>query len=227
MQRRPGRTICGIGAVGRALDQVAHNKLAWHARHSAQQRRDVHRTSHTADTATAVASCEAGPDRQAIDRGLLDRVWQHMDEELRSIASRRLEGMNTAHAATMFESRRSGDASTRRLPMATSSFNYRSYENRTGKVEKPVISCRSSVGPMDCGRRCSNPSLILLRSATCRSPDRAGFLLRTCKAPIIGWIAARALENDTCPHPFQEWTRSSKTRNGLIFIRPLPSETRA
>jgi RNA polymerase sigma-70 factor (ECF subfamily) len=81
------------------LTKMAHNKLAWHARHSGQQRRDVRRTSHSADVATAIASCEAGPDRQAISRELLDQVWQHMDEELRSIASRRLQGMNWAQIA--------------------------------------------------------------------------------------------------------------------------------
>jgi DNA-directed RNA polymerase specialized sigma24 family protein len=81
------------------LTKMAHNKLAWHARHSLQQRRDVRRTPHSVDGATSVASGAAGPVRQAVGRELLEQVWQHMGEELREVASLRLTGKSWAEIA--------------------------------------------------------------------------------------------------------------------------------
>ena len=74
------------------LTKMAHNKLAWHARHSSQQRRDMHRASNTTDVAVSVASPAAGPVRQALGRELLEQVWQQMDGELRQMAAHRLDG---------------------------------------------------------------------------------------------------------------------------------------
>lgn len=81
------------------LTKMAHNKLAWHARHSSQQRRDIHRAPHTADTTLGIASCAAGPVRQTLGRELLEQVWQHMDVELRQMASLRLNGKGWAEIA--------------------------------------------------------------------------------------------------------------------------------
>ncbi len=84
------------------LTKMAHNKLAWHARYSSQQRRDVHResdTAETADTAVGIISCAAGPVRQALGRELLEQVWMHMDGELRQMALHRIDGKCWAEIA--------------------------------------------------------------------------------------------------------------------------------
>jgi RNA polymerase sigma-70 factor (ECF subfamily) len=81
------------------LTKMAHNKLAWHARHSLQQRRDVRRTPHSMDATASVASGAASPVRQALGRELLEQVWQHMGEELREVASLRLNGKSWSEIA--------------------------------------------------------------------------------------------------------------------------------
>jgi RNA polymerase sigma-70 factor (ECF subfamily) len=75
------------------LTKMAHNKLAWHARHSSQQRRDIRRKVQSNDLAVGIASSAAGPVRTALARELLDQVWQQMDGELRQMATHRLNGM--------------------------------------------------------------------------------------------------------------------------------------
>jgi RNA polymerase sigma-70 factor (ECF subfamily) len=92
------------------LTKMAHNKLAWHARHSSQQRRDVRRASGTMDVGVDMPSCAAGPVRQAVGRELLEQVWQHMDADLRQMTTHRLDGRNWSEIAALIggtgESRR-------------------------------------------------------------------------------------------------------------------------
>lgn len=74
------------------LTKMARNKLAWHARHSSQARRDIRRVAQTPDAGMAISSPDVGPVRRALGRELLEQVWQHMDADVRQMASYRLDG---------------------------------------------------------------------------------------------------------------------------------------
>jgi RNA polymerase sigma-70 factor (ECF subfamily) len=74
------------------LTKMAQNKLAWHIRHHLKQRRDVRRTEPDTTAVRQLAASDPDPARQLHAKELLERTWQTMDQELREIASRRLDG---------------------------------------------------------------------------------------------------------------------------------------
>lgn len=81
------------------LTKMARNKLAWRARYHHRQRRNVRQTGSLSDDGVQLSSTVDDPSQQAQARELLDRAWQLMDVDLRSIASRRLEGQTWARIA--------------------------------------------------------------------------------------------------------------------------------
>ena len=75
------------------LTQMARNKLAMRARGQYQQRRDIRRTSSISDRWAAPPPDKSpGPQKQAIDRDLLDRAYALMDHEVRQMADCRASG---------------------------------------------------------------------------------------------------------------------------------------
>ncbi len=81
------------------LTRMAQNKLAMHSRSHYQQRRDVRRVKSIADCLTMPAHAVPGPEREAIDRDLLNRAYELMDADVRQMADRRVQGTDWGEIA--------------------------------------------------------------------------------------------------------------------------------
>src|SRR3954447_5230837 len=71
------------------LARMAHNKLAMQARSQHQQRRDIRRLTRISDNWESPPDKHPGPVQHAIDRDLVRRAYELMDEEVRQIADSR------------------------------------------------------------------------------------------------------------------------------------------
>jgi RNA polymerase sigma-70 factor (ECF subfamily) len=80
------------GQLVALLTRMAQNKLAMHARSHYQQRRDVRRAKSISDDSGAPADQFPGPERQAVNRDLLNRAYELMDPEVRQMADCRARG---------------------------------------------------------------------------------------------------------------------------------------
>lgn len=93
------------------LTKMAHNKLAWHVRSNLRQRRDVRRNKALPADDPRLRSNTQDPAKQLQEKELLELTWQQMDEELRGITRRRLDGQSWSEIAAAM----GGTAGSRRM----------------------------------------------------------------------------------------------------------------
>src|SRR6478609_5972771 len=82
------------------LTKMAHNKLAMRARHAFRQRRDVRRNVRLGDIQPELAAGFVESTRQSVDRDLVDRAFQLMDDETREMAAFRAQDMEWSEIAS-------------------------------------------------------------------------------------------------------------------------------
>ncbi len=81
------------------LTTMAQHKLAWHVRHNLRQRRDIRRRQTAAADDAHLCSTTPDPAREIQGKELLEKTWQQMDQQLREIASRRVDGQTWQQVA--------------------------------------------------------------------------------------------------------------------------------